>query len=136
MKQKKQLILAGCLIYFFFSVVFALESFPKDWRGYIQEGLSNMEMQDRAIALQALLDRDIQKQLDLMLKEARDDTERELLKVNQKAWEKFARSKADYIADNYRGGSLESMLFGYELLEESLRRVQELKAMKIQKDTP
>jgi uncharacterized protein YecT (DUF1311 family) len=114
----------------------ALEKLPKDWRGYIQEGESNMEMQDRAIALQAFLDREIRLQLDLMLKEARDDTERELLKVNQKAWEKFSRSKADYIADNYRGGSLESMLFGYELLEESLRRVQELKAMKIQKDTP
>lgn len=70
------------------------------------------------------------------IKEEADEQEERLLEANQRAWLQYAESKARYVADKYRDGSLALILYGQTLMTEMQHRIHELQDMKVERETP
>jgi uncharacterized protein YecT (DUF1311 family) len=107
----------------------------RDWQAYVQKGETTEDLNDRA-------DRAL-KQLRLRMEEVMadiqedaDTQEKELLQAHQRAWERYAESKARYLADAWRGGSLESLLYANVLMKEHQRRIHELRALYAERNRP
>ena len=52
------------------------------------------------------------------------------------AWRHYADSRAAYLADAYRGGSLASVRFGREKVMGMQRRIHEIREMHLDRNTP
>ncbi len=107
----------------------------RDWHTYISGGETNLDMKMRASeARDALAAR-----IDAILISQKKELDAEavkLLETNQDAWLVYAKSKAEYMADAYRGGSHSGLEYGYVLVGMHLERVAELKQMHEDRQTP
>lgn len=119
------------------SILSAAELPPetRDWHRYIAAGTSNAEMKIRASEATAILDRRMRE----LIAEAAgtlDAAAVALLDESQKAWQEHAKAKGRFLADAYRGGSHEGLAFGHALIDEQIRRIRELQAMRRAHETP
>jgi len=56
-----------------------------------------------------------------------DDDEKSQLKEAQTAWLKYRDTNCEFVADQYKGGSIRPMILGYYLAEMTRNRTSELK---------
>ncbi len=100
----------------------------RDWNLYIQTGTTNLEMKERAQeAIQLLHQR-----IDAVIAETSrnyDEQARSLLMQNQEAWTLAASTKSLFLADSYRGGTHESLAYGYAFIAEQIQRIADLEMM-------
>ena len=57
-----------------------------------------------------------------------NDEEKSQLKEAQTAWLKYRDTNCDFVADQYKGGSMRPMIFGYCLADMTRNRTTELKS--------
>ena len=98
----------------------------RDWLEYIFDGNSTTDMQERCSETTGVLN----KRMYLVLEEfyaILDDEGDALLKQTQKDWLAYAISKQSLAADAYRSGTLAGPVSGASFVEESCRRITELK---------
>jgi len=107
----------------------------RDWQSYIRNGQTTADMSDRAVEALEELRKRMQVVLN-QIKEEADEQEERLLEANQRAWLQYAESKARYVADKYRDGSLALILYGQTLMTEMQHRIHELQDMKVERETP
>jgi hypothetical protein len=100
----------------------------KDWHAHIQEGENNYQMKMKASeAVNALKKRT--EDLIAAHQQHLDEQADALLRAEQNQWEVWAKSRASLISDTYRGGTHESLAYGYELVDLYLRRIDQLKQL-------
>lgn len=107
----------------------------RDWQSFIQQGKTTVELNARAD--EALLQ--LRKRMNDLLSTVRqnaDTKEQALLQSHQEAWELYAETKARYLADSYRSGSLESVYYEEVLIRETQRRIHELQELHTGKNRP
>lgn len=56
-----------------------------------------------------------------------DDNEKAQLKEAEAAWLKYRDSNCGFVADQYKGGSMQPMIYGYCLADVTKRRTSELR---------
>ena len=57
-----------------------------------------------------------------------DDDEKAQLKEAQTAWLKYRDSNCEFVADQFKGGSMRPMIYGYCLADVTKKRTSELKS--------
>lgn len=57
-----------------------------------------------------------------------DNNERVQLKETQTAWLKYRNSNCEFVADQYKGGSIRPMIYGYCLANVTRKRTSELRS--------
>ena len=99
-----------------------------DWAKLVQNAGSNYDMKMKSVdGVNALNIR-----IDWLISDAKtalDEQAHKLLILNQESWVRYAKSKAAFISDSYRGGTLEGLSYGYAMIYLQKLRISEIKDM-------
>ncbi len=99
-----------------------------DWNARIV-GPTNIEMKQQAYAAAQVLEGRLRE----VLEDFKSDLDKEAegkLALSQEAWLAFAKKEAEFIADQYRGGSHQGLAYQCAYMDQLLERISHVKKMK------
>lgn len=100
----------------------------RDWNSFIQTEETNFGMKMKADeAINILNNRmdEIIKQMNLSL----DSEAQELLKKSQLAWDNYITANSEFLADTFRGGTHFGLAYSYNMIDEQVKRINQLLEM-------
>lgn len=100
----------------------------RNWEQFIQEEETNSGMKIQADKAIKILDDRIKEVINQVNKSL-DNEAQILLRESQTKWLDYAQKKCEFIADKYRGGTHQSLAYGYCFIQEQVDRIEELIAL-------
>lgn len=100
----------------------------KDWNSFIETEETNLGMKIKANeAINILNNRmdEIITQMNLSL----DSEAQELLEKSQLAWSNYITANSEFLADTFRGGIHFGLAYSYNMIEEQVKRINQLLEM-------
>jgi len=120
----KQLILAGLVCLLAIPCIFGQGKKRVDPCANAQTQAEMTQCAEREYKAADVALNQVYRQLVAML----DDEEKAQLKEAQTAWLKYRDTNCEFVADQYKGGTMRPMIFGYCLAEVTSNRTAELKS--------